>query len=102
MESMIQVSVILRPRRFGKSTNLSLLKSFLEIGADKTKFDHLKVARDTRTMKHFENYPVIYLNLKECKGDSWDEKISQTYLQKTIVQFLPCYPNHFHHPVVRI
>ena len=41
-----KVNLFTRPRRFGKSLNMSMLKCFFEIGCDKTLFDGLKIARE--------------------------------------------------------
>jgi hypothetical protein len=61
-----------RPRRFGKSTNLSMLGYFLrKSDEDLTDiFAGLEVTRDLDTMKHFQKYPVISISLKDVKGDT--------------------------------
>ena len=41
-----KVNLFTRPRRFGKTLNMSMLKSFFEIGADKTLFDGLLISQD--------------------------------------------------------
>lgn len=64
-----KVSCILRPRRFGKSMNLSMLKSFLSLGANAKDFDRFAIAKNKEfTKKHCGKYPVVYLSFKDCRG----------------------------------
>lgn len=68
-----EVSVILRPRRFGKSTNLSLLESFLSIYSELDDFDDFIIGNDSAFCKlHFKQYPVIHLSFKDCEGETWE------------------------------
>lgn len=62
-----------RPRRFGKSTNLSMLGHFLrKSDEDLTEiFEGLEVTRDADTMKHFQKYPVISISFKDAKGETF-------------------------------
>ena len=54
-----------RPRRFGKTLNMSMLKSFFEIGTDKTLFDGLYISGNKALCdEHMGEYPVIFLSLK--------------------------------------
>ncbi|HRI71334.1 MAG TPA: AAA family ATPase, partial [Polyangium sp.] len=61
-----------RPRRFGKSTNLSMLGHFLRKTDEDLRdvFEGLEVTRDPDTMKHFQKYPVIAISFKDVKGDT--------------------------------
>jgi Predicted AAA-ATPase/PD-(D/E)XK nuclease superfamily len=61
-----------RPRRFGKSTNLSMLGYFLRKTDEDLRdiFEGLEVTRDPDTMKHFQKYPVITISFKDAKGDT--------------------------------
>ncbi len=69
-----KVCCILRPRRFGKSTNLNMLKSFLSIGTNPKDFDRFAIGKNEAFVKeHCGKYPVIYFNLKGCKGCNWEE-----------------------------
>lgn len=64
-----KVNLFTRPRRFGKSLNMSMLKYFLEYGCDKTLFDGLEVANDkTFCEKYMGRYPVISISLKNVNG----------------------------------
>jgi hypothetical protein len=70
INSYSEVDLILRPRRFGKSTNLSMLKSFLSYGADAAKFDHLLIGKETEFVaKHCGKYPVVHLDMKDVGGN---------------------------------
>ena len=74
----------LRPRRFGKSLALSMLKCFLDCRDPRPElFEGLEIARD-RTFwdRHFGKYPVILLSFEEVKGDTFDEMLNR--LQDTI------------------
>jgi hypothetical protein len=72
LESAPQVLLFPRPRRFGKSLNLSMLRYFLERSwEDRTPlFEGLAVMRDEMCRKHFQRYPVIHARL----ADLWDPK----------------------------
>ena len=72
MEEPFEVSAILRPRRF--SLNLSMLKSFLSIGPAPSDFDRFLIANEKEFVsKHCGQYPVVFLDLKDCKGETWKE-----------------------------
>lgn len=82
------ISVFLRPRRFGKSTNLSLLKNFFQIGADKTLFEKFLIGQDTAFVEaHCGKYPVVYLSLKDTKGPNWTTMYSKIWrsLRETVL-----------------
>ena len=69
-----QVMLHARPRRFGKTLNLSMLQAFFEIGDDRTAiFSDLNVWRDTDCRAHFQSYPVIHLTFKDVKHRTWEE-----------------------------
>lgn len=64
-----EVNLFTRPRRFGKSMNVSMLKSFFEIGTDKTLFDGLKIAEEKELCeKYMGKFPVIFVSLKNVDG----------------------------------
>ena len=48
-----EVNLFTRPRRFGKSLNMSMLKSFFEIGSDKTLFEGLKITQEKALCKEY-------------------------------------------------
>jgi hypothetical protein len=64
-----KVTLYTRPRRFGKTLNMSMLKSFFEVGCDKSLFDGLKVTENKEICeKHMGKYPVIFVSLKSVDG----------------------------------
>jgi hypothetical protein len=64
-----KVTLFTRPRRFGKTLNMSMLKSFFEIGTDKTLFDGLYISGNKALCdEHMGKYPVIFLSLKGVEG----------------------------------
>ena len=63
------VTLITRPRRFGKTLNMSMLKCFFEIGTDKTLFDGLAISQETALCEEYMGkYPVIFISLKDVDG----------------------------------
>ena len=64
-----KVTLFTRPRRFGKTLNMSMLKSFFEIGTDKSLFDGLYISGNKEFCDgYMGRYPVIYLSLKGVDG----------------------------------
>ena len=64
-----KVNLFTRPRRFGKTLNMSMLKCFFEIGADKALFDGLKIAQEKELCDQYQGqFPVIFLSLKSVDG----------------------------------
>ncbi|RKP19439.1 hypothetical protein ROZALSC1DRAFT_28956, partial [Rozella allomycis CSF55] len=80
INSGYKVEVILRPRRFGKSLNLSMLKSFFHIGSDPNLFKDLKIYEKKELMeKYCGKYPVVHLDLKDVVGSSFEECLDQLW-----------------------
>ncbi len=68
-KNMNKVTLYTRPRRFGKTLNMSMLKSFLEVECDKSLFNGLKVSENKEICeKHMGKYPVIFVSLKSVDG----------------------------------
>jgi len=68
-----KVNLFTRPRRFGKSLNMSMLQHFLEIGCRKEVFDGLKIAEETVLCEEYMGkFPVISLSLKEVNGYDYE------------------------------
>lgn len=68
-----KVNLFTRPRRFGKTLNMSMFKSFFEIGTDKSIFDELYISRNKKLCdEHMGKYPVIFLSLKGVDGLTFD------------------------------
>ena len=64
-----EVTLFTRPRRFGKTLNMSMLKSFFEIGADVSLFEGLYIAKNKELCDaYMGKYPVIFLTLKGVEG----------------------------------
>lgn len=69
-----EVTLFTRPRRFGKTLNMSMMRSFFEFGTDKTLFDGLYISRNTTLCDaHMGKYPVIFISLKDVEGLSYNE-----------------------------
>ena len=67
-----EVNLFTRPRRFGKSLNMSMLKSFFELGSDSSIFEGLEIAEETELCENYMGkFPVIAISLKEVNGDSF-------------------------------
>ena len=66
------VNLFTRPRRFGKSLNMDMLKSFFEIGADASLFEGLEISREKELWeRHMGKYPVISISLKDVEGENF-------------------------------
>ena len=69
-----EVTLFTRPRRFGKTLNMSMLKSFFEVGTDESLFDGLYISGNKELCdKYMGKYPVIFLSLKSAEGRSFDD-----------------------------
>ena len=63
-----KVNLFTRPRRFGKTLNMSMLKSFFEVGGDKSVFDGLAISREKALCEtYMGKFPVVYLSLKDLE-----------------------------------
>ncbi len=72
------VNLFTRPRRFGKTLNMNMLKSFFEIGSDKTLFDGLAISREARLCEEYQSqYPVVFLTLKGVEGRTFDDALQR-------------------------
>ena len=69
-----EVMFFTRPRRFGKTLNMSMLKSFFDIGTDKALFDGLYISGNKELCdEYMGKFPVIFLSLKSVEGLTYDE-----------------------------
>ncbi|MDO4297630.1 MAG: AAA family ATPase [Lachnospiraceae bacterium] len=67
-----EVNLFTRPRRFGKTLNMSMLKSFFELGTDKTLFEGLAISEETGLCeKYMGKFPVVFISLKSVDGLSF-------------------------------
>lgn len=74
LQNWSEVNLFTRPRRFGKTLNMSMIKSFFEIGTDKRLFDGLYISSKKEMCEEYMGkYPVIFLSLKgvECCGQAF-------------------------------
>ena len=68
-----EVNLFTRPRRFGKTLNMSMLKCFFEIGMDPSLFDGLYITENKELCEqHQGQYPVIFLSLKNVEGNDFE------------------------------
>ncbi|HJA68329.1 MAG TPA: ATP-binding protein [Candidatus Mediterraneibacter cottocaccae] len=68
-----EVNLFTRPRRFGKSLNMSMLKAFFEIGCDRTLFDGLEIAGEEKLCEEYMGkFPVISVSLKSVDGADYE------------------------------
>ena len=73
-----EVNLFTRPRRFGKTLNMSMLKNFFEIGTDKSIFDGLAISKEKELCEqHMGKYPVVFISLKEVDGSSFEDAYNQ-------------------------
>ncbi|MDO4828609.1 MAG: AAA family ATPase, partial [Clostridia bacterium] len=69
-----EVNLFTRPRRFGKTLNMSMLKCFFEIGTDKSLFDGLAVSKEKELCeKYMGKYPVVFVSLKGVDGLTFED-----------------------------
>ena len=74
LEQWGKVSLFTRPRRFGKTLNMSMLRCFFEIGTDGALFDDLYISKNTKLCeKYLGKYPVVFLSLKNVDGLTFEE-----------------------------
>ena len=74
LENRTPVTLFTRPRRFGKTLNMSMLKYFFDVekkDENKTLFENLKIS-DSKYMSEQGKYPVIFISLKDLKADTWE------------------------------
>lgn len=68
-----EVNLFTRPRRFGKSLNMSMLRAFFEIGGNPALFDGLDISKEFELCeKYMGKFPVISISLKDVVGDNFE------------------------------
>lgn len=90
LENIAYVNLFTRPRRFGKTLNMSMIKHFFEIGSDCTLFDGLEISRETELCDKYQGkFPVISISLKNAEGDTFDKarKKLQSIIGNEAVRF---------------
>ena len=74
LENWGAVNLFTRPRRFGKTLNMSMLKCFFEIGTDRTLFDGLYIAeKQPLCEQYLGKFPVLFISLKGVDGESFEQ-----------------------------
>ena len=72
-----EVNLFTRPRRFGKTLNMSMLRNFFEVGSDPALFDGLKIAQEKELCeKYMGKFPVISISLKSVGGLKYDSAVA--------------------------
>lgn len=73
LENWAEVNLFTRPRRFGKSLNMSMLQAFFDIKGNPDIFDGLNIQEQAEELcsEHMNKYPVISITLKDVEGDSY-------------------------------
>ena len=78
LDKRSKVTLFTRPRRFGKTLNMSMLRYFFEIGADSTLFNGLYISQNAELCeKYMGKYPVIAISLKGVDADSYTKAKAQ-------------------------
>ena len=73
LEKWGEANLFTRPRRFGKSLNMSMLRHFFEIGADPSLFDGLYISQRTELCKNYMGkFPVVSVSLKGVESSSYE------------------------------
>lgn len=91
LENWGKVNLFTRPRRFGKTLNMSMLKCFFEVGTDPALFDGLKIAEEKKLCKEYMGkFPVISVSLKSVDGRSFEEACAalRTVIWNEAMRFL--------------
>ena len=79
-----KVNLFTRPRRFGKTLNMSMLKSFFEIGGNISIFEGLQISGETELCRdHMGKYPVVFVSLKGVDGLTFPDACSM--LRSTVL-----------------
>ena len=69
-----ELNLFTRPRRFGKTLNMSMLKAFFEIGADRSLFEDLYITKNEKLCaEYMGKYPVVFITLKGVEGLSFED-----------------------------
>lgn len=84
LDNWSEVTLFTRPRRFGKTLNMSMLRSFFEIGTDASLFDGLYISQNKKLCDaYLGKYPVVFLTLKGVDGLTFSKA---TWMLKTIIK----------------
>ena len=80
IDNSAKVILLPRPRRFGKTLNLSMLRYFFDIEEDNRHlFDNLNISNDDRIMSECNKYPIIYITFKDIKENTFSITLTKIY-----------------------
>ena len=79
-----EVNLFTRPRRFGKTLNMSMLKCFFEIGTDQSLFEGLYISNKALCDAYMGKYPVISISLKGVNADSYEN--ARSLLKRIVME----------------
>ncbi len=73
LDHWAKVNLFTRPRRFGKSLNMSMLKSFFELGGNKEYFENLEISKESSLCEEYMGkFPVILVSLKGVNAGTYE------------------------------
>ena len=73
LQNQEEVNLFIRPRCFGKTLNLSMIKCFFEIGCDRILFNGLKIMQEKELCENYMGqFPVIFISLKSVDGLNYE------------------------------
>lgn len=82
VETCGDVNLFTRPRRFGKTLNMSMLKAFFETESEKSLFEGLAISQEKEICESYQGkYPVIFLSLKGVEGNNFEEALGWMRIQ---------------------
>jgi len=81
-----EVILMPRPRRFGKTLNLSMLKYFFDVNEEENLFEDLAIWQDEEYRKYKGAYPVVFLTFKDTKADLYEDCL--TKIKKSILDLI--------------
>ena len=91
LRTKTKVTLFTRPRRFGKTLNMSMLKYFFDVenkDENRKLFEGLKIS-DSKYMSEQGKYPVIFISLKDLKNDTWEKTFEnlKSYISDLYAEF---------------
>ena len=74
-----KVALYTRPRRFGKTLNMSMIYYFFSNKEKENSylFDDLNISKNEEALKHQNQYPTIFISLKDMKSNSYEKQIEK-------------------------
>lgn len=90
LQNFGKITLFTRPRRFGKTLNMSMLKCFFDIDSDSALFDGLEISKERELCEEYMGkYPVISITLKSVCGKTFDEakRMLRRIIGKEVMRF---------------